>query len=56
MFADLYRDYKAYCNDYGFSPCSMKTFSQRMVASGYRKGRDMRGMFLLASVHQADSM
>lgn len=56
-FADLYRDYKAYCNDYGFSPCSAKTFSQRLESSGYRKGRDMRGMFLFVSrIHQADCM
>lgn len=39
----LYQEYKAYCNDNGYSPCSAKTLSKRLKAYGYGMKKTMHG-------------
>ena len=46
---ELYKEYKSFCFDNGFSACSLKNFSQRMAANGFERRRDGIGSYFLLS-------
>ena len=41
---DLYKSYRAYCNDSGYRPCSNRTVSERLKNLGYNKEKKNFGL------------
>ncbi|HRI29516.1 MAG TPA: phage/plasmid primase, P4 family [Chitinophagales bacterium] len=47
-YKDVYADYKTYCKDNGYYPCSAKKFSERIKKLGYQTGRKCGGIIIYA--------
>ncbi|SEW27116.1 DNA primase family protein [Chitinophaga arvensicola] len=43
---DLFSEYRMYCSDSGYRPCSTKTFSERLKQYGFTLERKARGMII----------
>lgn len=54
MLKSLYADYRTYCGDNGYLPCSLKVLSKRMRDGGYTMRKTMYGQAVFLQKHDGN--